>query len=73
MLDGVGSHQYGGVIPIRLRGRPAGETGCEWGRRPARMAFAGHALGRCVEKASRLTREPRMEASVASPGQMTKA
>ena len=51
MLDGVGSHQYGGVIPIRLRGVLQAKLDVNGDGAP-RPGFRRPGPGRCVEKAS---------------------
>jgi len=71
-LDDVGSHPYGGRIPIRLRGVLQAKLDVNGDGAP-RPGFRRPGPGRCVEKASRLTMEPRMESSVAPSGQMIRA
>ena len=72
LLDAVGFAEYGGVIPIRLRDVLQAKLDVNGDGAP-RPGFRRPGLGRCVEKASRLTREPRMESSVAPSGQMIRA
>jgi len=64
MLNTGHPHSLRGVLQAKLDVNGDGDPRA-WLRKPV--------LGRCVEKASWLTMEPRMESSVAPPGQLTGA
>ena len=72
LLDAVGFAKYGGLIPIRLRGVLQAKLDVNGDGDP-RASFASLPLGDVWRRPPTPLKGVRMESSVASPGQMTKA
>jgi hypothetical protein len=71
-LDAVGSAEYCGVIPIRLRGVLQAKLDVNGDGAP-RVGFASLPSGDVWRRPPTPRKGVRMESSVAPPGQMTKA